>query len=105
MSEHQRAIIERFKRASTEYDLASKAIEDHFLPLMRAAIERGDIEAARIIQKEMPADSVPAVFGLDMISQARLKIDHRTNSDCLSYGTNIHNVCIGCGRKTAETRP
>jgi hypothetical protein len=82
--EREISIVDIFKRTSDAYDIASKAIENHFLPLIHAAIEKNDIEGARKIQKRMPTECVPCVFALDMIRQAEIKLGIRTEAANLS---------------------
>jgi hypothetical protein len=73
--EKETAIIERFTRASTEHDLASKALDEHFLPLMHALADKGDIDGAEKILRKIPADSITKVFGMDLLRQAKLKLN------------------------------
>jgi hypothetical protein len=59
-------------KANNEVDKLEKAIEAHFFPLIRTALNAGEVSTAHKILARMP-DCVVKVFAMDMVRQAALK--------------------------------
>jgi hypothetical protein len=68
----EQVLIDRQVKAEQESHEANKAINDYFMPLVKAAIKAGDIKKAKAIAERCPS-SVTKVFLWDALRQAEIK--------------------------------
>lgn len=61
----------KLQRLNEEMQDAEKKVEAHFFPLIRAALEQGDVSGAQAVVSRMPSDCVARVFAYDMIRQKK----------------------------------
>lgn len=71
MPEDEQQLVERYQKILKEFDNACKDVESHFLSLVKAAIEKGDLNQAREILNRCP-DNVTSVFIWEAIRNANL---------------------------------
>ena len=69
ISEAEAKLIKRFEEANAAYEDACSALDDYFMPLMRAAVDRGDREAVDTLIASCP-QSVTRAFLMDERRQA-----------------------------------
>ena len=65
-------VIQAFLRAQSEYEVAERALEAHFRPLVEKALLEEGVEPAKVILSRCPSDSVGWAFMQDTIRQASL---------------------------------
>jgi len=66
----ERDICAEHDRTLAAHMAAEKRVEDFFAPLVKAALEAGDLAEARRILGRMPEEGVAWVFAMDRIRQA-----------------------------------
>jgi len=62
-------MVERYEKARVEYEALAKEVETYFMPLVQAAVKRGDLEEAKSLRDRCP-DHVTKCFIVDTLRQA-----------------------------------
>lgn len=63
----------KFERLNSACNQAAEELSAHFLPRVHALLEKGDVEEAEQLVRQIPSESVTKVFALDALRQAKLK--------------------------------
>lgn len=70
IGETERKMVERYKKALIDHEASAKEVESYFMPLVQAALKRGDETEATSLRDRCP-DHVVKWFIMDQIRVAR----------------------------------